>query len=89
MSSQHFDNPVFQPFSVLYFVDGFELRQLSTFPEEPLQSKFINYIVKLGAKRAGDWYKFPVGGKTNFDEAIQKTKEVKGEVYNLPPWPLS
>jgi hypothetical protein len=82
----------FQLFSVLFYRDGFALRQLSTFPDSQRQSNFINYLATMGATRNGDWYKFPSWtSDSTFRDVIWKALENPGGggpgmVYNLPPW---
>jgi hypothetical protein len=86
----------FQAFPVLFYRDGFQLRQLSTHPNSHRQSEFINYIVGMGATRNGDWYKFPSWTtEATFDQIIKKALESPpkgagpGMVYNMTPWPTS
>jgi hypothetical protein len=87
MSSQLDWDPVFQPLSVLFYLEGFKFRQLVTFNNNKNRTNFISSVVALGATLDGDWYRFPPGDRhgNKFNEAVQTAWDTSGQVFDLLP----
>jgi hypothetical protein len=75
----------FQPYGILFFFEGFALRQLSTLPDAKKQTELINYIKAHNGTTDGNWYKFAHAHEKNFHGTVDKTRELGGFVYDLPP----
>lgn len=75
----------FQQHTVLYYTEGFALRQLATFTRGRVKTDLINYIEDIGGTVDGDWYKFSdfSGGH----KATARAREYGGIVYDLPVKP--
>jgi hypothetical protein len=72
----------FQRYTVSFFVVGFGWRQLATLPGKEEQAELIKFIVNTGGRPDGDWYRFLELQK--FSNAITKTRQLGGIVYDLP-----
>jgi hypothetical protein len=73
----------FQAWSVLFFFEGFALRQLATLPSGSKQTELVNYIKAHHGTADTNWYKFT--NEKNFHETVHHARELGGFVYDLPP----
>ncbi len=73
----------FEPYAVLFYVEGFAFRALATFPTAPDQARFVSYITgTLGGVLQTDWYMLETIDLGN--DAIDEATSLAGIVYNLP-----
>ncbi|CCL98562.1 uncharacterized protein FIBRA_00562 [Fibroporia radiculosa] len=69
------------PYVINYFSnDG--RRQMSTFIDPSSKGQFIQYLTGLSSLQNGDWYE--LSSSTIVDDAISRTGQLGGVVYNLP-----
>lgn len=72
----------YQPYTVLYYVVGFNERNLSSLPSSDTQTQLVNYIESHNGTPDGDqWYRFDDVNDLNL--TIQRTKDLGGYVYGL------
>jgi hypothetical protein len=74
--------PTFFPYCVLYLIEGFGKRQLSTVPTQAAKDQLISAIKSNGGRPDGDWFRFSTAD--GFNKAMDMTtKELKGIVFDL------
>jgi hypothetical protein len=72
----------FPTLSVLYYLQGYSRRQLSTLVDRARRDAPIEYIQALGGEPDGDWFKLS-GSDDVINSVISKTRELDGYVFNL------
>jgi len=72
----------YQPYTVAFYFEGFNGRQLATTTTTRKQQELINFMEDNGAVLDGEWHKFT--SEHNFHLAIIKTRELGSIVYDLP-----
>ena len=77
----------FQQYAVLFYVNGFEHRQLATFTTLRKQTDLINFMEDNDGVVDGQWHKFV--DEAAFRRAIKQVRDTGGIVYDLPvrTWP--
>ena len=72
----------YQPYTVAFYFEGFNGRQLATTTTARKQQELINFMEDNGGVLDGEWHKFT--SEHNFHLAIIKTRELGSIVYDLP-----
>ena len=72
----------YQPYTVTFYFEGFNGRQLATTTTARKQQELINFMEENSGVLDGEWHKF--ASEHNFHLAIIKTRELGGIAYDLP-----
>jgi len=72
----------YQRYTVAFYLEGFNGRQLATTTTAGKQQELINFMEDNGGVLDGQWHKFST--EQNFHLAITKTRALGGIVYDLP-----
>lgn len=72
----------FQQYAVLFYVEGFDHRQLATFTTLRKKTDLIHFMEDNESVVDGQWYKFT--DEAAFRRAIKRTRQSGGIIYDLP-----
>lgn len=72
----------FQAYTIPFYLDGFNGRQLATVITTQRREELIQYMKAKGGFADGDWYRFFT--QDTFHGAMDKTRALGGNVYDLP-----